>query len=111
LTAPKQKKVWKNQERFEPLPLDYAILTALPDQGAKIGNYLWDGKRADSLAKELDPKNLTANMVSGRLSTMHGYGLVVQVKMLGGGGTNARLAYQRTQKGAELAGIPISNTE
>jgi hypothetical protein len=85
---------------FTPLPLDIAILKILPDENAKIGKYLWDAKRSLEIVKTLGPEGLNSDIITGRLRQMRGYGLVIDMPVVGskGGGRG----WQRTEAGKRM---------
>lgn len=85
-------------DSFDPEPIDRAILKRLPDDGAKIGSYLWDAKTTAALAKELG-EGVSSQIVSGRVRLMEGHGLARARKVSG----RNRLGWQRTEAGRKLA--------
>lgn len=104
LTSAARKRVkgtFVGDAPFEPMPLDVAILKMLPEHGSKVGKYLWDAKRANTITKELDSEGLTVDMISGRLRLMRGYALCTEVPLLGG--TSKGKGWQRTEAGATMA--------
>jgi hypothetical protein len=83
-------------DKFEPLPLDIAILSLLPVEGTKKGQYLWDAPRVGELVKKLGGGGLTSNNVGGRIRLLRAHGLVVEKPVLG---SNRGLGWQRTDAG------------
>lgn len=91
-------------KEFEPLPLDIAILRTLPEEGSRIGKYLWDGKRVSSILKELNSEGLTSDNISGRLRLMFAHKLVSKVQMLGNTrGHGSKVGWQRTPDGEKMS--------
>lgn len=85
------------------VPLDYAILKTLPDEGERLGfNYL--GETVRSLARKLNKElptdlKLTPDTIGGRLKAMQYDKLVVSVKVLP---VDRGLGWQITAKGKKL---------
>lgn len=80
------------------LPVDFAILEILPDEGQMIG-YKPIALKVRSIAERPGFEDFTGNAIGGRLKSMEFQGLVVtQVTLPLGGG----LGWQRTAKGRQL---------
>lgn len=87
---------------FDPDPLDLAILTALPNEGATLGRYLADGLSVKAMPNKIDP-TITSSTYSGRVRSMVFHGLAVEVK----GAKQGERVYQRTAKGAAYVTTPL----
>jgi hypothetical protein len=100
---------------YEPLPVDFELLTRMPDQGT-IGGVHWKGKHVKDLRGEildaangdLTPDMLTADMVSARMRSMLVAGLVQNYPAMGAGGLRI---WARTPKGVEFLNANKSTSE
>lgn len=88
-----------SKKPFEATPLDHAIVRLLPDEGAKVGKYLWDARTTKQLLVLLDSEGLSPDMIGGRLRLMRAYELVLDVPLI----SNGR-GWQRTKAGSDMVG-------
>jgi hypothetical protein len=83
--------------RSELTPLDYEVLSRLPDEGTKQGlAYL--GRTVKNLAESLHDLGVTSAMLNGRVRAMRDLGLIVPVKVLP---VKDGLGWQITQVGKD----------
>jgi hypothetical protein len=89
---------------YRPVPLDFAILEALPDKGM-IGGIHWKGLMAKHVRQaildaipELDGTDLKPTTVASRLRSMNVEGLVEPFAAIGSSGTQI---WARTPEGVE----------
>lgn len=90
-------------EYYQPIPVDMAVISMLPDEGAMLG---WNplAYTAQSLVRDLNkdlPREqwITVNQLTGRLTSMKAAGLVITTRLLGG---VDKQGWQRTQLGVKL---------
>jgi hypothetical protein len=79
------------------LPVDYAILELLPDEGTMLGMYTPLAKRVKAILPKLD--GMTSAQANGRLTSLHRLGLVTPVIVQP---VNSGLGWQRTPAGRRL---------
>lgn len=94
--AKARKKMASADNSYELDDLDFAILAALPDEGAKLGKYLPDSRTSVQLHKELDDPVLAVHTLGRRLTSLRDAGYVVAA---GSRATKSAKGWQRTEKG------------
>jgi hypothetical protein len=87
---------------YEENDLDKAIMEILPDEGTKVGKFHDMGKSVRDIRTDLDDNTLSSDIISAALRTMKMFGLVIDKKGRGTGGTRI---WQRTIKGKVQYGI------
>lgn len=88
------------------LPVDFALLALLPDEGQMIG-YKPIALQVSSIKDREEFKEFSGNQLSGRLKSMSFQGLTVTQVTLP---IQRGLGWQRTAKGRELLaknGVPV----
>ncbi len=83
------------------VPLDYAILALLPEEGSMLGKYHQMGRTAKDMVESLDDEYVTSSTVNSRLRVLRMNKLAVHVPgsaNTGGG----RKVWQRTPLGKAL---------
>jgi hypothetical protein len=93
----------KQGENYAPWPLDYKLLSMIPEIGT-IGGVHWKGRRVKDLTAELNAEGIevNGNLVSARMRSMSAAGLVKQFGNRGAGRiwakTPAGVEHQATEE-------------